>query len=241
MANGKRGSFPNLKDLGLDGQLKTVRGAGRDGSFITLPGQLKYAFLTKARDYKGDGNFAYSTQFILPAGSVEQGELTRLLEAIYKLGAAEARARKEKVSSTFKAFSQVDDETGDQVYRFKLKRDIVDFGSKKVTGHRSVRFVDAKGAPIPAEKRPNIGTGTIAKLAFTPSFYSTPLMSGVSLKVTSVQILNLVRYEGRSDHFEAAEGYVYSEEGYEGETDAAGGEAFTRPSVGGSGSEEESF
>lgn len=251
----KADRYPGLSELGIE-DFKHVRDSGRQGSFITPRGTVGHAFLNRARDFDGDGKFNFTAKLYLPADSTEAQELKQLIDTIYETNAERFKAeqaalkdpkKRKKLSARVENPVLIEDEespfNGMLMFKFKQKRDILDKKDpSKVVGHRVIRFVDGRGQQIPNERRPLLGTGTIAKLSFTPFWYNTPLNSGVRLGVSAIQILKLIKYEGVRDNFEADdEGYVYEDDGSwsdeGGDADEGG---FTRASAGGSGDEGDS-
>ncbi len=89
--------------------------------------------------------------------------------------------------------------TGKYIFNFSQNAEIN--GDKK-----TVPFFDAKGAPVVGQA-PNVGSGTIAKLSFSPIPYAVgKTKKGVMLALRAVQILELKEFGSYNPGFEAEEG-----------------------------------
>lgn len=98
-------------------------------------------------------------------------------------------------------------ETGDHEIRFKMKA--VGKSKDRTWQQRPVVY-DAKATPITGDTLSgmNIGNGTECKVAFEVIPFHTGMAGmGISLRMRSVQILNLVEYKPQHD-FVAEEGYT---------------------------------
>jgi hypothetical protein len=169
-------------------------------TFVSPIGKLIFPTLLKPRDYKGDGNFRYSTKLQL-----EGADAAALAEQIDQF--MDEVKEKFKVKRTDDPpYTEALDANGEPipgvlVFRFAVKAE----GRTKQGEVFSLRpsVVDANGDPVPANL--NLGTGSLARIAFRPFLRQKP-KPGVSLQPTAVQIVKYVEYSGQGFTFDKVEG-----------------------------------
>lgn len=157
--------------------------------------------------------------------SEEEGKKT--LEAIKEVRKIQFKNFKKGKTDTVaeilavKPYSKVDEETGESepdsegrwIIKAKAKANI-----KEGKATHKIGVFDAKGKPVPACR---LGEGSTVRLKLNLSGYTVAGKSGVSVKLSAVQIINLVEYQGTSntasfDGFEVEEdGYEFNEEDIE--------------------------
>jgi hypothetical protein len=163
-------------------------------TFVTPQGRLSYPFLTRARDYNRDGNFAYDTGLIVEGE--DAAELVAMIDEFMK------QAKKEsKKPNGNPPYAPVVDAEGDPVpgkflFKFRVRATWPDGAS------RQPKFVDADGNNVPKVNL-RLGSGTLARIRFLPNLYGAKnKSSGVTLQPVAVQIIELVEYEGTAEGFE---------------------------------------
>lgn len=199
-------------------------------TFTSPRGLFKYPSLSKP-DFgndqvpKPDGE--YKTAVVVPVEdaqelidlltplwdeSIEQGQAAfkeLKLEQRKKLGALKEQPFYET------EYDQVSEEpTGNVVFKFKTKYKIVDKKTNEVRFNK-IGLFDSKGKPLAAGTA--IYGGTIGKIAFqvSPYFISGQGMAGITLRLSAVQVIDLVGPGARSSSaygFGAEEGYDTSED-----------------------------
>lgn len=115
---------------------------------------------------------------------------------------------------TVKPYSKVDEETGESepdsegrwIIKAKAKANI-----KEGKATHKIGVFDAKGKPVPACR---LGEGSTVRLKLNLSGYTVAGKSGVSIKLSAVQIINLVEYQGTSNTA-SFDGFKVEEDGYE--------------------------
>ena len=142
-----------------------------------------------------DDGAAYETQFIM--GEEEAKQLHQLCMEAWK----NARAMdKEKVARKAKPIAlQKDEETGEIIGKAKPKGA---YGSDKT---QPPKQVDAKRNTLPSDFM--LTTGSRINLAVTVVPYNTGSVNGVTLRLRSVQVIELAESEA-SDPFSEVDGYV---------------------------------
>jgi len=143
--------------------------------------------------------------------AVEAGQ-----EAWDELKAAAKKNNPFKTNDLFaEDYDDQDEKTGLIVFNMKMTAS----GSNKKTGKewsRSPVIFDSKGVALP--KPPSIWGGTIGKVSFeTMPYFTATAGAGMSLRLSAVQVIDLVSGGGSRDASEYGFG---EEEGYEGEAEA---------------------
>ena len=150
--------------------------------------------------------------------SEEEGKKT--LEAIKEVRKEQFKNFKKGKTDTVaeilavKPYSKVDEETGESapdsegrwIIKAKVKANIVE---GKATN--KIAVFDAKGKPVSSCK---LGEGSTVRLKLNLSGYTVAGKSGVSVKLSAVQIINLVEYQGTSNTA-SFDGFEVEEDGYE--------------------------
>lgn len=171
---------------------------------VTPKGEALYAHLVKPEMYQGQDQ-GFSIQIKLNKKDTEA-----LIATIDK---ELEKAKQEMDLPTTAKWSKEpflgykEDKNGDIVFKFKASSMI-----KTRTGEelkRSIAVFDSQGNLISGE---NIGNGsTIRVSGYLMPFYVSKIINGISLKLTAVQVIDLVPYGGGRD----AQAYGFAkEEGY---------------------------
>lgn len=194
----------------------------KDPKFTTPKGVFKYPRLNEP-DTKFKDAGEYSVKVIFTPDELE-GLMAKLQELQDEAVAAgkeewEALPKASQKKNPFKVNDLVaddydadDQETGNVVMSFKLLASGVNKKTNKAWSRKPVIF-DAKRAVI--AKPPSIWGGTVGRVCFTVSPYFTATAgAGLSLRISSVQILDLVS-GGQRDG--ADEGFDEEDGGYEAE------------------------
>lgn len=181
---------------------------------ITSPrGKAMYPFLSKP-DTKFDSDGVYRLNLIV---SGEEGEsfvetLTHLHDNHYDRYCEKEGSGIKKGGIPVKPVVDDDgEETGDYEIRFKLKA--VGKSNDKTWEQRPVVY-DSKTTPIPSNvlSSMSIGNGSECKVGFEVVPYYTGMAGmGLSLRLRSVQIIDLVEYVPSNDFVEE-EGFVMETE-----------------------------
>lgn len=103
------------------------------------------------------------------------------------------------------------DDAGTVIFNFKSPAGGIR-KEDKTEWHRSIPVYDAKGKPLPKGTR--IGSGSEIKVAYTLNPFSTPLGTGMSLRLEAVQVLKLVEFgdrDAKSFGFGEEEGFSVNE------------------------------
>lgn len=108
-------------------------------------------------------------------------------------------------------------------------------GVSKKTGKpwkKKIALFDAKLAPLPVEAR--VGGGSTIKVAYTMNPFSTPIGTGLSLRLESVQVLELREYsrDAKSFGFGEEEGFSVNETDAATATDADETDEAAQPATG---------
>lgn len=101
------------------------------------------------------------------------------------------------------------EEAGTVTFNFKSPA-----GGKRKDGtdwFRQIPVFDASGAPVKAGTR--VGQGSDIKVAYTLNPFSTPIGTGMSLRLEAVQVITMRQFErdAKSFGFEAEEGFSVNE------------------------------
>ena len=187
---------------------------------LTPAGIARYPRLTTP-DTKFKKEFGeYKITLLLDAEKAEP--LTDLVdkamtESFKEAVAAEKDLKKKKAikPAADKPYKNVTDDEGNETgqVQFNFKMGAGGISAKtKLPWSRRPNLFDSKGKPLDPTKA-NIGGGSLVKVAFELFPFYTPLVgAGVSLRLTAVQVLKLVEYNGRD-----AKSFGFGEEegGYE--------------------------
>jgi hypothetical protein len=157
---------------------------------VTPFGTLVFANLTKPRDYKGNGDFAYDTGFLLDGAQAD--EFIAQIDAWMKDSQAESKLRPNDPPYTEHTDKEKNVVPGVTKFKFKLRAE-----TKLKNGDvwkRKPKLVDADAKPIEGPIR--IGNGTRARIKYQPYFSTGGNRAGVVLQPLLVQIVDL---KGGSD------------------------------------------
>jgi hypothetical protein len=189
---------------------------------LTPAGIARYPRLTSP-DMKFKKEYGeYKITLLLPA---EKAELltdlidNAMVESLAAAKAADPKNAKKIKPATDKPYKVHQDEDGNDTnlvaFNFKMAAGGLSTKTKEKWSRRPALF-NAKGKPIDPTKI-NIGGGSTVKVAFELYLFYTPLVgAGVSLRLSAVQVINLVEYAGRDAKafgFGEEEGYDGGEEG----------------------------
>ena len=162
--------------------------------FTTVVGTLVFPYLNKARDYKDDGKFAYTTGLLLEGQDAANFE--REVEALCLESCKRNKTTKRAVVPYGPATEK--DENGDKievdgsiVFKFRLPA-----FTKMKSGEiweRKIAFFDSAGNPL--SPPPLIGAGTRAAITFQVYYWKTPLGASAQLQPKGVFIVDLVEFE----------------------------------------------
>ena len=155
-------------------------------TFKTPVGTLVYPFLQDARDYEGDGKFAFSTSFVL------LGEAAALLMKFVDELTEQAMSQFNTKKVVYTPYAPtVDKENGAEVegsttFKFKVIASILT--KKGKTWDRTpALFLDGGDKPtLP------IGSGSTARIAYQTYLWKNPGGVGVTLQPTAVLIKTFV-------------------------------------------------
>ena len=174
--------------------------------YVTPAGIAQYPYLTKPdTKFNPDGEYKLSLQ-------VPTEESTSLIAFLdEQLAESIAKAKKENPGKKIKegtAGYEVDEETGNTTFRFKLKAK-VNMKSGDSFEQRPALF-DSKGKPL--DSSVNIAGGSKVKVSYEILPYYTAIAgAGLSLRVRAVQVIDLVEFSGGGAGafgFGEEEGYV---------------------------------
>lgn len=176
-------------------------------------------------DTKYDPAGLFSVKF--KADAAEASRLMKLLEADYEAALEQGRekfaelpvASRKKLKALTEApiatpvYDDNEEETGEYLFNFKMKHEV----TSKKSGETFKKYpavFDAKGRPI---KKAEVGSGTVGKVTFeaAPYFNASAGQAGLSLRLSAVQIIDLVAYGQRSASaygFEEEDGYTHDED-----------------------------
>jgi len=205
--------------------------------FTTPRGVFVYPHLTEAdtKFVKPDGE--YHTKFALPANSDEANELIDQLEEIMAAYIAEnpdklTKAKLKKATTADLYEEEVDDEgeeTGRIIFKFKLKAKVK---AKTKEWDQAPRLFDGKAQPLAEGVNPWTGSEGKVSVEVFPYYMETSKQFGLSLRCIAVQILKLVKGQGKSG---GDFGFGEEDDAYEG---AATSEGFV-PESGDDGDDQE--
>ena len=139
--------------------------------------------------------------------------LTQQVDAVYASELKKNPKLKTKMVKRLPFESVLDDdgeETGLVEFKFKMKARVEMKNGDSFTQKPAV--YDAKGKPI--TEAINIGNGSICKVAFetVPYMLASTKEASVSLRLKSVQIVELNEYSNASNPFDTEEGYEFEKD-----------------------------
>jgi hypothetical protein len=190
----------------------------KDPKFTTPKGVFKYPRLNEPDTKFKDGG-EYSVKVIFTPDELDSllKELQPLQDEAVEAGKAawDELPKASQKKSPFKVNDLVaddydadDEETGNVVMSFKLLASGTNKKTSKEWSRKPVIF-DAKRAIM--AKPPSIWGGTVGRVCFTVSPYFTATAgAGLSLRISSVQILDLVsggQRDGADEGFDEEDGY----------------------------------
>ena len=176
-------------------------------SFVTPMVILQYPFLQNARDYKGNGNFAYDTAALL--GGAEAAELEKFVNEQINEACAKFKSRK-KTAPPFDVFLDEDGKETD-LTKFKFKVPAITI-TKRGNWDRRPAILDQTGTPIPDGVL--LGNGTKAQISFEVYQWSSPNGVGVTLQPKAIMVHELVEYTGGSNGSAESFGFETKEDGF---------------------------
>ena len=190
---------------------------------ITPAGVALYPKLNEPdTKFKAEGQ--YSVKLRLSAEDAQEliEEIDSLADAAFEEALAEAKNEREKkkIKRADPAYSAEEDEDGNETGNFLFNFKMAASGVSKKTGKewtRTCPVFDAKRKPIDL-KTVQIGGGSVVKVAYVLSPFSTAIGVGVSLRLEAVQVLELHEW-GNKDA--SAFGFG-DEEGFEVEEENTG-------------------
>lgn len=165
--------------------------------FVTPIGEALYPHLHEP-DYKFNSDGVYQTRLILPEGDYES--LKAEYDAYYTEAYADAcdnagKKLKESDSTPFR-----EGEEGLYIMAKQVaEKNTRSSGLIKF----SIKAVNAQGKLI---KMPRVGSGSKLRLALEPNAWTVNGKFGVSLRLRSVQIIELVEYGQKDSVFDTVEG-----------------------------------
>ncbi len=158
--------------------------------YISPVGRLVFPYLNKARDFQGDGNFAFSTKLDI------EGEAGLQFEQFLVDYAREYSKRINRKSIS------LDSLVGPALDKSKKPVEGVNRFSFKVKVfegfERKPAFYMADGTPYNVE--PKIGTGTLAEIAFTIYEWAAGPNRGFTLQPEGVRIIELTEGVRNVEH-----------------------------------------
>ena len=185
---------------------------------ITPAGVALYPKLNEPdTKFKAEGQ--YSVKLRLSAEDAQEliDEIDSLADAAFEEALAEAKNEREKkkIKRADPAYSAEEDEDGKETGNFLFNFKMAASGVSKKTGKewtRTCPVFDAKRKPIDL-KTVQIGSGSVVKVAYVLSPFSTAIGVGVSLRLEAVQVLERREWGSRDA---SAFGFG-DEEGFEAE------------------------
>lgn len=167
--------------------------------------------------FKAEGQ--YSVKLRLSAEDAQEliDEIDSLADEAFETALSEAKNEREKkkIKRADPAYSAEEDEDGKETGNFLFNFKMTASGVSKKTGKewtRTCPVFDAKRKPIDL-KNILIGSGSVVKVAYVLSPFSTAIGVGVSLRLEAVQVLELREWGNRDA---SAFGFG-DEEGFEAE------------------------
>tara|TARA_R110002096_G_scaffold59978_3_gene150039 strand:+ start:845 stop:1483 length:639 start_codon:yes stop_codon:yes gene_type:complete len=141
-------------------------------------------------------------------------EITRQVDAVYASELKKNPKLQGKMTKRLPFETVLDDsgnETGLVEFKFKCKALVQKKDGDTFTQKPAV--YDSKGKPI-LEAIENMGNGSVCKVAFEtiPYLLASTKQASVSLRLKSVQILELREYSNESNPFSEEEGYQFEED-----------------------------
>lgn len=190
----------------------------RNERFVSPKGRFIYPWLTTP-DTKFDAEGVYRLKLAVPAA--EAGDLVEALEAKYE---ENRTGNKAKVREEGSRPWELDEETNEYLFTFKMKAVVTTKKEEKFTQRPTI--FDTTGQPCEDLK---IGGGTIGKISYEIIPYANKMIgAGISLRLKAVQILELIEYgsgDANSYGFGDEEGFVAPSDTSEFEQEAAEGAA----------------
>ncbi len=171
-------------------------------------GEFNFAHLLTPETFQGKSTNKYSISVKL--NEADKAKLLKQIDNEWNKFVESEDGRKHKYKYEYS--NGMKEYNGDDLFKFKMTHIIQ---TKKGDWERKVPIFDAKGNNI-TDTISSIGRGTKGKVAYELSpFYMNDKNYGVSLRLTAVQILDLVE-EGEASAsafgFDEEDGYVQSEE-----------------------------
>lgn len=154
----------------------------RQERYTTPVGKLVYPHLTKARDFQGNGKFAYDTQFLIEDAAAARDFAGFVAE---QLEASKTKHGKPAAPAPY-AFN----EEGGLVVRFKVNA-ITE--TKNGSWDRKPALFHRNGEPV--EDGFMVGGGSVGQLSFTVYHWKTPSQCGVTLQPVAGIFDLLVEYQ----------------------------------------------
>jgi len=145
---------------------------------VSPKGVAQYPWLVKP-DTRYDADGVFKTGLILPGDAETTKEFMDKFRDIF----VEEYGQK-KLSKANLPFD-IDEETGDVVFKFKSKS--------------RPRLFDSKGNPIQRASELKIGGGTVIKISYSAKTYDTGSNTGVTCYLNAVQIIDLVEYKSGNE------------------------------------------
>jgi hypothetical protein len=161
-------------------------------TFTSPIGTLVYPFLIKARDYKGDEKFAYSTKLVLTGE--EAAAFEKFVDEQLEIAKAD-HGTKKVANCPYDEHKDDDDNVIEGATAFKFKV-AARTETKNGTWDRRPAIFDSAGTPI--VPLPRIGSGTQARVSFQVYRWKNPSGAGVTLQPVAVQVIRLVEFGGNS-------------------------------------------
>jgi hypothetical protein len=184
-------------------------------TFTTEIGTLTYPHLNEARDYKGDGKFAYDCKFVLTGQAAADFE-KQIDEWVEESCTEHGTKRKNAPPYDIALDENKEEIEGATAFKFKVKASVE---TRKGTWDRRPTFFDSTGTPI--VDVPLLGSGTKARINFTIYRWKNPNGASVSLQPKNVQIIELVEYVPRGQG-ETPEGFGAIKDGFVAKAGAEG-------------------
>ena len=192
-----------LKEVKLKNGNTVVKG-------VTPKGRVEYAHVYEPQTKIGDQAIepTYSITLVMNGSEEVKGFISNLdaelkkAELMAQESASQAKGRsKGKLPPCHdENYGPVYDDngnpTGEYFVKAKAKAEGVTQTGKKWKFRPTV--FDSKGKPFPEADPPQIGNGSVGRLALTAYAYAAPIGYGVSIRLEAVQILDLVEWSGKS-------------------------------------------
>lgn len=161
---------------------------------VTPVGELLFPHLRKTEEYDGKDTNKYTVMVKL--NEKDKAALLKQIDAEWTKYVSDANSDAYGKSLKYDFVNGLKTtKQGDEVFKFKMSH-IID--SKKGRFELHVPIFDADCREI-SSTVPDIGNGTKARIAYELSpYYMNPKNYGVSLRLTGVQILDLVEYGNSS-------------------------------------------